>query len=120
MLAGRYPDAQAIPADARAARQPGPNNIYADRVTRAGVEMGQRFATLAREHGKTPGQLALLWCKDQPGVTSPILGPRTMEQLTELLPVLDMSLTPAVPGGRPGPIAGVALAWRAEGERRLL
>jgi aryl-alcohol dehydrogenase-like predicted oxidoreductase len=95
VLAGRYPDAQAIPADARAARQPGPNNIYADRVTRAGVEMGQRFATIAREHGKTPGQLALLWCKDQPGVTSPILGPRTIEQLKELLPVLDWSLTPA-------------------------
>jgi len=25
-----------------------------------------------------------------------------------------------VPGGRPGPIAGVALTWRAEGERRPL
>lgn len=95
VLAGRYPDASAIPTDARAIRQPGPNNIYADRVTRAGIEAGQRFATIAREHGRTPGQLALLWCKDQPGVTSPILGPRTMEQLTELLPVLDMSLTPA-------------------------
>jgi len=32
-------------------------------------------------HGRTPGQLALLWCKDQPGVTSPIVGPRTEEQL---------------------------------------
>jgi aryl-alcohol dehydrogenase-like predicted oxidoreductase len=93
VLAGRYPDVGAMPADARAVRQPGPNNIYADRVTRAGIEAGQRFGTIAREHGRTPGQLALLWCKDQPGVTSPILGPRTMEQLTQLLPVLDMSLT---------------------------
>jgi len=95
LLAGRYPDARAMPADARAARQPGPNNIYADRVTPAGIAAGQRFTIIAREHGRTPGQLALLWCKDQPGVTSPIFGPRTMEQLTELLPVLDMSLTPA-------------------------
>jgi aryl-alcohol dehydrogenase-like predicted oxidoreductase len=95
VLAGRYPDLSAIPADARAVRQPGPNNIYADRVTRAGIETGQRFAIIAREHGRTPGQLALLWCKDQPAVTSPILGPRTIEQLTELLPVLEMSLSPA-------------------------
>ena len=95
VLAGRYPDARAMPGDARAARQPGPNNIYADRVTPAGIAAGQRFTIIAREHGRTPGQLALLWCKDQPGVTSPIFGPRTMEQLTELLPVLDMSLTPA-------------------------
>jgi aryl-alcohol dehydrogenase-like predicted oxidoreductase len=34
-----------------------------------------------------------LWCKDQPGVTSPIVGPRTLEQLQDLLPVLDMTLT---------------------------
>jgi len=95
VLAGRYPDANAIPVDARAVRQPGPNNIYADRVTPAGIEAGRRFAIIARDHGKTPGQLALLWCKDQPGVTSPILGPRTIEQLTELLPVLEMSLTPS-------------------------
>lgn len=93
VLAGRYPDARSIPADARAVQRPGPNNIYRDRVTRAGIEVGQRFAAIARDHGKTPGQLALLWCKDQPGVTSPILGPRTLEQLTELLPVLEMSLS---------------------------
>ena len=95
VLAGRYSDAQAIPADARAARQPGPNNIYADRVTRSGIEVGHRFSIMARDHGRTPGQLALLWCKDQPGVTSPVVGPRTFDQLTELLPVLEMSLTPA-------------------------
>ena len=95
VLAGRYSDAQAIPADARAARQPGPNNIYADRVTGSGIEVGHRFSIMARDHGRTPGQLALLWCKDQPGVTSPVVGPRTFDQLTELLPVLEMSLTPA-------------------------
>jgi len=34
-----------------------------------------------------------LWCKDQPGITAPIVGPRTLEQLRELLPVLDMTLS---------------------------
>ncbi len=91
VLAGRYQMGQAVPADSRAARQP--DSIYSRRVTPRGVEAGERFATLAREHGLTPGQFALLWCKDQPAVTSPIVGPRTLEQLQDVLPVLEMTLT---------------------------
>jgi len=95
VLCGRYPAYEAMPADARAVRQPGPNNIYANRVTAAGIAVGQRFGTLAATHGRTAAQLALLWCKDQPGVTSPIIGPRTLPQLSELLPVLEMTLSDA-------------------------
>ena len=91
VLAGRYPAGQPLPEDSRAGRLKG--GIYADRVTKRGIEVGAKFAVLAREHGKTPGQLALTWCKDQPGITSPIVGPRTLEQLQDLLPVLEMSLS---------------------------
>jgi aryl-alcohol dehydrogenase-like predicted oxidoreductase len=93
VLAGRYPADGPWPADSRAVRQPGQANIYADRVTPRGIEVGRAFTGLARSHGRTPGQLALLWCKDQAGITAPIVGPRTEEQLTELLPVLDWSLS---------------------------
>jgi aryl-alcohol dehydrogenase-like predicted oxidoreductase len=93
VLAGRYQSNGGLPDDSRAARQPG--SIYADRVTPRGIEAGTRFAALAATHGRTPGQLALLWCKDQPGVTSPIVGPRTREHLEDLLPVLEMSLSDA-------------------------
>jgi 1-deoxyxylulose-5-phosphate synthase len=93
VLAGRYPAGAALPADSRAVRQPGQANIYADRVTPRGIELARAFAGLARANGRTPGQLALLWCKDQPAVTSPIVGPRTPEQLAELLLVLEMSLS---------------------------
>jgi len=91
VLAGRYASAAQLPADSRAARQPG--SIYAQRVSAAGVAAGQRFSELAAQVGKTPGQLALVWCKDQPAITAPIVGPRTLEQLTDLLPVLEMSLS---------------------------
>jgi aryl-alcohol dehydrogenase-like predicted oxidoreductase len=91
VLAGRYPAGLDLPADSRAARQPG--SIYAERVTDLGVQAGKQFAELARQSGKTPGQLALTWCKDQPGITSPIVGPRTLSQLQDLLPVLEMSLS---------------------------
>lgn len=90
LLAGRYASASAPPADSRAARLP--ESVYARRVTARGVAAGARFAEIARAHGRTPGQLALLWCKDQPGVTAPVVGPRTPEQLADVLPVLDMRL----------------------------
>jgi len=91
LLAGRYADLGALPGDSRAARQPG--SIYAQRVTPRGVEAGARFAALARGFGRTPGQLALLWCKDQPGVTAPVVGPRTMAHLQDVLPVLEATLS---------------------------
>jgi len=90
VLAGRYPANQSFAADSRAERLKG--SIYAERVTPRGVEAGAKFATIADRFGKTPGQLALTWCKDQPGITSPIVGPRTIEQLQQLLPVLEMQL----------------------------
>ena len=91
VLAGRYTAGAPHPADSRAARQPG--SIYAERVSQDGIEAGARFADLAGRFGKTPGQLALTWCKDQPGITAPIVGPRTIEQLESLLPVLEMTLS---------------------------
>jgi aryl-alcohol dehydrogenase-like predicted oxidoreductase len=91
VLAGRYLDPDRRPADSRAARLP--DSIYSQRVTTRGIEAGLRFADLARRFGRTPGQLALLWCKDQPGITAPIVGPRTIEQLDELLPVTGLTLS---------------------------
>ena len=38
---------------------------------------------LADEKNCTPAQVALAWCMNQPGITSPIVGPRTMEQLDD-------------------------------------
>ncbi|MEW5982935.1 MAG: aldo/keto reductase [Acidobacteriota bacterium] len=91
LLAGRYATSGALPHDSRAAVQPG--SVYAQRVTPKGIETGQAFGELARRFSKTPAQLALLWCKDQPAVTAPVIGPRTSSQLEELLPVLDMVLS---------------------------
>jgi aryl-alcohol dehydrogenase-like predicted oxidoreductase len=91
VLAGRYPADVPPPPDSRAGRLP--DSIYSRRVTPAGLEAGRRFEQIARAHGKTPGQLALLWCKDQPGITAPIVGPRTLAQIEDLLPVLDMTLS---------------------------
>lgn len=89
MLAGRYPADGSLPEGSRAAQNP--QGIYAQRVNRRGAEVGARVAALAPKYGVTPGQLALLWLKDQPGVTSPIVGPRTPEQLLEMLKVVELT-----------------------------
>ena len=88
MLAGRYPADGSYPSGSRAAKNP--TGIYAQRVNRKGARIGARLAELAPKYGLTAGQLALLWVKDQPGVTSPIVGPRTPEQLHEMLKVVDL------------------------------
>jgi aryl-alcohol dehydrogenase-like predicted oxidoreductase len=93
MLAGRYLDGQGFPEESRATLRGG---IYADRVTPKAVAAGNRFVALAREIGLPPAQLAILWNKDQPGITAPIIGPRTMDQLEHLLPVLEMTLEDSV------------------------
>jgi aryl-alcohol dehydrogenase-like predicted oxidoreductase len=89
ILTGRYTDADAFPPNSRAKLRGG---IYAERVTAPGIEVGRKFVQLANEHGIQPAQLAVLWVKDQPGITAPLIGPRTLEQLEQFLPVMDMKL----------------------------
>ena len=48
---------------------------------------------IAVDKGCSVGQLALAWCVQQEGVTSPIIGPRTVEQLTDSLGALAVTLT---------------------------
>jgi len=90
MLAGRYPVGSAPALDSRVALRGG---IYAERVSERGIAVGNQFAELARAHGHDPAQAAYLWAKDQPGVTAPIIGPRTLAQLQHALPVAGMVLS---------------------------
>ena len=91
ILAGRYNDSESVPEGSRLERSGG-ESPFGQRVSRRGVEVARALAPLAQERGLTQSQFALLWCKDQPGVTSPIIGPRTMEQLDDALQVLEMQL----------------------------
>jgi 1-deoxyxylulose-5-phosphate synthase len=88
ILAGRYQDVEHVPDDSRAARRP----QLRDRVTSRALEVARGVAALAADRGLTSSQLALLWVKDQPDVTAPIVGPRTLAQLEEALGILDRSL----------------------------
>ena len=93
VLAGRYDDAEAYPADSRAAQRGG---IYAERVTARGIATGRAFSAVARAAGLSPAQLAVLWVKEQPGITAPLIGARTPAQLAEMLPLLELTLADEV------------------------
>src|SRR4051794_14878601 len=72
---------------------------------------------LCKDLGEDPADVALAWLLHQPAVTAPIIGPRTLEQLTGALHALDITLDADVlkqldeiwPG--PGGAAPEAYAW---------
>ncbi|MGW8484552.1 aldo/keto reductase [Microbacterium sp. NPDC055903] len=106
LLSGGSNDADARSNTGRAAET---RAKYGDRV-----DAYERFA---RERGWTPAALGLAWLLHQPGVTGPIIGPRTIEQLESAVTALDIRLSDEdltaldeiFPG--PGGQAPEAYAW---------
>src|SRR3954471_17134253 len=79
----------------------------------------EAYEKLAAELGVDPAYLALAWLLSRPGVTAPIVGPRTVEQFDNSLRALDITLDdqtlarldelfPPIGNGGPGP---EAWAW---------
>jgi aryl-alcohol dehydrogenase-like predicted oxidoreductase len=58
------------------------------------LEIAELVKSVAAELGKTPSQVAIAWTLANPGVTSPILGVRTLAQLEDNLGALDVILPP--------------------------
>jgi aryl-alcohol dehydrogenase-like predicted oxidoreductase len=77
----------------------------------------EKYESLCKELGEEPASIALAWLLHNPVVTAPIIGPRTMEQLTGILKVPDLKLSAETmealdkiwPG--PGGEAPKAYAW---------
>ncbi|MFI8322819.1 aldo/keto reductase [Streptomyces sp. NPDC085529] len=76
----------------------------------------QAYEDLLDKHGLQPGETALAWLLTRPGVTGPIVGPRTPDQLAGALRALELELSDEVlsaldeifPGPGPSP---EAFAW---------
>jgi aryl-alcohol dehydrogenase-like predicted oxidoreductase len=77
----------------------------------------ERYEAFCAEMGEQPADVALAWLLNNPVVTAPIIGPRTMEQLTGSLRALEIAfsdeqlktLDDIFPG--PGGTAPEAYAW---------
>jgi len=48
---------------------------------------------IAAEHGVPPARVALRWLADRPGVTAPLLGARTADQISDNLKAAEITLT---------------------------
>jgi aryl-alcohol dehydrogenase-like predicted oxidoreductase len=75
------------------------------------------FGSFCDELGHAPAAVALAWVAQAPGITAPVIGPRTMAQLTSAIDALEIRLDEAAlakldelfPG--PGGPAPEAYAW---------
>ncbi|MEU6775535.1 aldo/keto reductase [Streptomyces sp. NPDC046759] len=76
----------------------------------------QAYEDLVDKHGLEPGEVALAWLLTRPGVTGPIVGPRTAEQLESAIRAVGLELGEELLAGLdevfpgPGP-SPEAFAW---------
>jgi aryl-alcohol dehydrogenase-like predicted oxidoreductase len=92
LLTGKYSRNEPPPEDSRFANYQA-NPMQRRRMTEGIFDVVEGLQPIAAEKGVTLSQLALAWCMQQPGVTSPIIGPRTMEQFEDNLGAAEIMLT---------------------------
>jgi len=89
VLTGKIRPGEDPPAGTRAALNPFGGNFYTEERK---LVIAQVVVEVAESVGATPSQVALSWCANQPGITSPIFGARTLEQLEDNLGAADLEL----------------------------
>jgi aryl-alcohol dehydrogenase-like predicted oxidoreductase len=93
ILAGKYTpdmiDVDAYPSGTRAGEGWRP---ILRRMNRKVLQVAAAVKRMAEERGMNSAQYALLWCKDQPAITAPIIGPRTIQHLDDALAIIGRKL----------------------------
>jgi len=96
-LSGKYPRGAQIPGDSRFGRDAsrGGGNLRRrdQHFTQRAYDVLDAVQAIAQEHEASASQIALAWVNSQPGVTSPIIGPRTMAHLDDQLGALQVQLS---------------------------
>ncbi len=75
-----------------AGRWQGGKDNFGRPATPAAYDVLEALVALAHDKGCTSSQLALAWNAAQPGITAPIIGPRTVEQLVDNLGAVALQL----------------------------
>jgi aryl-alcohol dehydrogenase-like predicted oxidoreductase len=98
-LSGKYKRGEEIPGDSRLGTDIKGAPLFQERTKKHFSDMAygvmDEVEALAQEKGCTPAQVSLAWNIRQPGVTSPIVGPRTMAHLEDNLGAVDVEITDA-------------------------
>lgn len=89
-LSGKYKRGEQSPTGARLQKDGSQRKpIWSD----AAFDVVERLEEIANEKACTTSQLALAWNMAQPGITSPIIGPRTIDQLKDNLGAMAVEVT---------------------------
>ena len=92
-LTGKYRRGQPAPPDSRVGRADRWDDLPEQRETEQTWQILDALAEVSQECGKSISQIALNWLLQQPGVTAPIIGARTLAQLQDNLGSMDWSLS---------------------------
>ena len=92
LLTGKYHRGEPPPADSRFGQMES-NPMQRRRWTEGVFGAIEELTPIAEAKGVSLSQLAIAWCMGRPGVTSAIIGPRTMEQLEDNLKADGITLT---------------------------
>ncbi len=93
-LAGKYDRTETGEATTGGGRLDRPRSPAFSRFTEPNWVTLAALREVAAQVGRPPAQVALAWICARPGVTSPILGARTLEQLHDNLASREIELTP--------------------------
>jgi aryl-alcohol dehydrogenase-like predicted oxidoreductase len=92
LLTGKYRRGQEPPPESRYHGYED-NPLLRRRMTDRIYDVVEGLEPIAAEKGVPLSQLALAWCMQRPGITCPIIGPRTLEQLEDNLGAQDVTFT---------------------------
>ena len=94
-LSGKWRRGGEAVTSSRAQRVPGRYDLD-NPANQRKLDAAEALAVLAEEAGMSLVHLALAWVLQNPAVSSAIIGPRTMEQLTSQLDATDLDLDDAL------------------------
>jgi aryl-alcohol dehydrogenase-like predicted oxidoreductase len=90
VLTGKYKKGETPPAGSRVGR----GGLWARMLDDQSLDLAEEVAKVAAEVGATPTAVALAWVLSRRGVTSVIIGPRTLDQYEENMEGFDLHLDP--------------------------
>jgi aryl-alcohol dehydrogenase-like predicted oxidoreductase len=91
-LSGKYRRGQPPPPDSRVGRADRWDDLPEQRESEKTWQIVDALSEISRASGKSPSQVALNWLLQQPGVTAPIIGARTLAHLQDNLGCVGWSL----------------------------
>ncbi len=88
LLSGKYRLGQTRPEGSRYEK-----GAFANRDNDTALAAVEKYLDFCENRGCEPAHFALAWCAAQPGITSPIIGPRTQDQLENYLKAMELKIT---------------------------